>query len=118
MISNDQTDQNKMKKEESSFKKREIKHAVKKMKSKRLKGVTVKGVLKWISEVMEEEEDVDLDEEKAHYITINRKNEKERKAWHKSVEKDKRTSGRHEGETGVRDEVVQTDSMMGPYGSI
>lgn len=46
MISNDQTDQNKMKKEESSFKKREIKHAVKKMKSKRLKGVTVKGVLK------------------------------------------------------------------------
>lgn len=50
-------------------------------------------------------------------IAVNRENETERKARHKSAEKDKLTSGRHEGETGVRDEAVQTDSMMARTGA-
>ncbi len=49
---------------------------------------------------------------RARGIAVKRKSETERKARHKSAEKDKLTSGRREGETGVRDEAVQTDSMM------
>lgn len=55
---------------------------------------------------------------RSYCFAVNRKNETERKTRRKSAEKDKPTSSRREGQTGVRDEVVQTDSRKVRTGAL
>ncbi len=69
-----------------------------------------------MQEVREGEEDNDSVEEFAVWLSAEKMREKN-KARYTSAGKDKLTSSRHEGESEVRDETVQTDSMIAHPGA-